>query len=560
MFKCIPARIVLAFLCATGLMELYMTRINLSIAVVEMVQVINSETVQNDTSRQPFCLQHQNTSFFYDLNVNNETSEEENEVKRNATIKLSTTQRGYILSSFFYAYGISAILGGRLGEKYGTKKILGTAVLFDILGNLLIPVASKFSYILIIVIRCVMGFFQGMCYPSMYALLSTWIPKSESSRFIGSVLLANNFGSIFTLQVGGIIVSEFGYEMIFYASALMGLIWLLFWVLFMYDYPETHPRISEKERIYILENRAKSENGKKKTPWLKLFTSLRVLAICIAHAGSMFGLIFLVTQLPIYLSSVIGINIKANGFLSSLPFLARYLGSNLNSWLINFLMKKSKWTLKTWYRVCTFIGHWCTGFCILLVGYVGCNSTAVLLLFSLAMFLNGTTCSGYLCNHFQIAPDFAGTVSGMTNTLAFCYTTFGPIIVGALTPEETLGEWINVYWFIFASYFICGLFFMIFLSTELQPWNEITEKPLQEDARDIQELESLQKVCESNGLSTELQPWNEITEKPLQEDARDIQELESLQKVCESNGLSTELQPLQKDEKDIHEEKILQKV
>ncbi|RXG52258.1 putative inorganic phosphate cotransporter [Armadillidium vulgare] len=270
----------------------------------------------------------------------------------------------------------------------------------------------------------------------MYALLSTWIPKSESSRFIGSVLLANNFGSIFTLQVGGIIVSEFGYEMIFYASALMGLIWLLFWVLFMYDYPETHPRISEKERIYILENRAKSENGKKNIPWLKLFTSLRVWAICIAHAGSMFGLIFLVTQLPIYLSSVIGINIKANGFLSSLPFLARYFGSNFNSWLINFLMKKSKWTLKTWYR--------------------------------------------------------------------------------------TLGEWINVYWFIFASYFICGLFFMIFLSTELQPWNEITEKPLQEDVRDIQELESLQKVCESNGLSTELQP--------LQEDKKDIHEEKNLQK------------------------------
>ncbi|KAB7496000.1 hypothetical protein Anas_06761 [Armadillidium nasatum] len=57
----------------------------------------------------------------------------------------------------------------------------------------------------------------------------------------------------------------------------------------------------------------------------------------------------------------------------------------------------------------------------------------------------------------------------------------------------SMSEWIIVYWFIFGSYLVCGLFYMLCLSTELQPWNEITEKPLQEDVKDIQEIESLQK-------------------------------------------------------------------
>lgn len=58
-------------------------------------------------------------------------------------------------------------------------------------------------------------------------------------------------------------------------------------------------------------------------------------------------------------------------------------------------------------------GHWCCGLSILLVGFIGCNPTAVLILFSLAMFLNGTTCPGYLCNYFQIAPNHAGKISKM---------------------------------------------------------------------------------------------------------------------------------------------------
>lgn len=39
---------------------------------------------------------------------------------------------------------------------------------------------------------------------------------------------------------------------------------------------------------------------------------------------------------------------------------------------------------------------------------------------------------------------------------------------------------------------------MICLSTEQQPWNEAIEKPSQEDVKEVQEMESLQKVTESN--------------------------------------------------------------
>ncbi|KAB7496001.1 hypothetical protein Anas_06760, partial [Armadillidium nasatum] len=130
MLKCIPTRVVLGVLCATGLMELYMTRTNLSIAIVQMVQVVNSETTLKGPSRQPYCLQHQNVSFDSSLNATNEDA-------------------------------MTEILGGRLAEKYGTRIIFAMAISVDVLGNLLIPISSKSSYIFLIIIRFVMGFFQA---------------------------------------------------------------------------------------------------------------------------------------------------------------------------------------------------------------------------------------------------------------------------------------------------------------------------------------------------------------------------------------------------------------
>ncbi|KAB7501244.1 putative inorganic phosphate cotransporter [Armadillidium nasatum] len=92
--------------------------------------------------------------------------------------------------------------------------------------------------------------------------------------------------------------------------------------------------------------------------------SLHVWAIAIAHSGSTFGISFMITQLPLYLSSVIGLNIKSNGFLSSLPYLTRFIGSNIINWLTTYLERKTKWKKKTWFRICSFLNYWNVGMII----------------------------------------------------------------------------------------------------------------------------------------------------------------------------------------------------
>ncbi|KAB7495652.1 putative transporter [Armadillidium nasatum] len=136
-------------------MELYSTRTNFSIAIVAMVRIVSSSGTGNASDievKTPYCLRIQNNT------ETNDTAEEK--TKELPPIPMTTTQRGNVLSAFFYAYGFSGIIGGRLAELYGTKKVFGLGVMVDAIGNFLIPITAKTHYGLLFFLRFTIGFFQ----------------------------------------------------------------------------------------------------------------------------------------------------------------------------------------------------------------------------------------------------------------------------------------------------------------------------------------------------------------------------------------------------------------
>jgi ACS family sodium-dependent inorganic phosphate cotransporter-like MFS transporter 5 len=43
----------------------------------------------------------------------------------------------------------------------------------------------------------------------------------------------------------------FGWDTIFYTFGSAGCIWFVFWVFFVFDTPDDHPRISEVRSVYL---------------------------------------------------------------------------------------------------------------------------------------------------------------------------------------------------------------------------------------------------------------------------------------------------------------------
>ena len=65
------------------------------------------------------------------------------------------------------------------------------------------------------------------------------------------------FGTVVTLPVSGWLCdSDFlgGWPSVFYVFGSLGLLWSIAWFFLVFDHPDTHPRISPEEKIYILKN------------------------------------------------------------------------------------------------------------------------------------------------------------------------------------------------------------------------------------------------------------------------------------------------------------------
>jgi hypothetical protein len=60
------------------------------------------------------------------------------------------------------------------------------------------------------------------------------------------------FGTIITLGSGGVMMSRWGWESIFYFHGALTTLWFVFWMLFVSDTPSDHRLISEKEKAFIL--------------------------------------------------------------------------------------------------------------------------------------------------------------------------------------------------------------------------------------------------------------------------------------------------------------------
>lgn len=93
----------------------------------------------------------------------------------------------------------------------------------------------------------------------------------------------------------------------------------------------------------------------------------------------------------------------------------------------------------------TLIGCVIPGICFTILGYTGCNRTYAVTLLVIAVTSCGGMWTGFLSNHIDIAPNFAGTLMGMINTVATIPgMAVGPF-VGWITSDDKRVKacWVN---------------------------------------------------------------------------------------------------------------------
>ncbi|XP_076751180.1 major facilitator superfamily transporter 9 [Xylocopa sonorina] len=431
-------RYVVSVLAFFGFFTSYILRVNLSVAIVAMTAQVH-KIDENGT-------EYVEREFDWD----------------------SKTQ-GLVLSSFFYGYISTQLLGGWLAARIGGKRVFGLGIATTAFLTIITPPLARISVYILITLRIVEGICEGVTYPCIHAIWAQWSPPLERSKLATLAFSGSFFGTVFAMPVAGLMAENLGWPSVFYVFGTAGLVWFFFWWITVKDKPEDDASISEAELAYI-----KSSLGNKKAekivhPWKEMFTSPPVWAIVAAHFSENWGFYTMLTQLPTFMNDVLDFKLDKTGYLSALPYLAMTIVVQFSGHLADYLRTKKILTttqVRKLFNCGAFIFQTifmtCTGFILTPAGVVICITIAV--------GLGGFAWSGFGVNHLDIAPMHASVLMGMGNTVATLPGVVSPIITGYIVQNKNAAEWRIVFIIAGAVYLIGAVIYGIYASGEKQSW------------------------------------------------------------------------------------------
>ncbi|XP_041867886.1 sialin [Melanotaenia boesemani] len=459
--QCCSARLNLAMLMFLGFSVVYGLRVNLSIAMVAMVNSTDPEIVDNSSVAHacPLPARPENTS------------EALQQPEGTPQYPWDSETQGWLLGAFFFGYLCTQIPGGYLAGHYGGKIFLGLGVLGTAALTLLTPLAAKWGSYWLFALRALEGVGEGVTFPAMMAMWARWAPPLERSRLMTLSGSGANFGAFVALPLTGFICQKLGWPAVFYLCGGAGCFWAVLWFLLVSDDPRTHRRISEEERDYIVNSIGPQGTGHGwNVPLLPMLCSVPLWAIIITQMCSNWAFYTLLTSLPTYMSNILHFDLQSNGFLSAVPYLGSVAAALLSGVVADFLIERNVFSVTVVRKIFTLTGLLLQAVFLTAVSYAGCDHILTVTFLTLSSSLGGTSAPGVYINQIDIAPRYAGFLLGITNTFGTVPGVVAPIVTGYFTEDHTLAGWRKVFWVAAGINTGGALFYTIFGSGKVQPW------------------------------------------------------------------------------------------
>lgn len=216
-------------------------------------------------------------------------------------MKWTKTDSGIVLSSFFWGYTLTQVMGGYWSDKYGGQKVIllsaiGWSLITFWMPNIILlstHLSANIGYGFIVFVRILNGAMQGLHFPAMISLTSQNLCHAERSSFFSILTIGGAIGTIVTGSVGSLILDYFGWSIAFRILGLLGLCWTLFL--------RYHTMSSERLRVVTLDqpNRI-CVNSVEYVPWLQFFKRASFWACVLTHACEMNCFFVLLSWLPTY--------------------------------------------------------------------------------------------------------------------------------------------------------------------------------------------------------------------------------------------------------------------
>ncbi|WFL67537.1 MFS transporter [Pantoea sp. X85] len=261
---------------------------------------------------------------------------------------ITKAQMGYVFSAFAWLYTLCQIPGGWFLDRVGSRLTYFIAIFGWSVATLLQGFAT--GLLSLIGLRAITGIFEAPAFPTNNRLVTSWFPEQERASAVGFYTSGQFVGLAFLTPLLIWIQELLSWHWVFIITGGIGIIWSFIWIKF-YQAPSQSKGINKAELDYIREGGAmvdgdapsekKARTKLTAADW-KLVFHRKLCGVYLGQFAVTSTLWFFLTWFPNYLTQEKHIAALTAGFMTTVPFLAAFVGVILSGIVADRLVRNGR--------------------------------------------------------------------------------------------------------------------------------------------------------------------------------------------------------------------------
>jgi MFS family permease len=239
-------------------------------------------------------------------------------------LKLDPEQFGFLGSSFFLLYSISAIVVGFIVNRVATRWVL--LVLAVVWALAQFPMLGTISFATLLICRIILGAGEGPAAAVAVHAVYKWFPDEKRALPTAVLSQGSAFGVILAVPALNWVIVNHSWHYAFGALGVVGLMWVVAWLVWGKEGPlvQTTAMAAAEQRI----------------PYFQLLTSRTFIGCCAATFGAYWALSLGLTWFTPFIVKGLGFSQADAGWISILPWVFGAIVVILTGWISQAMMAR----------------------------------------------------------------------------------------------------------------------------------------------------------------------------------------------------------------------------
>jgi ACS family hexuronate transporter-like MFS transporter len=250
---------------------------------------------------------------------------------------------------FVFSYAFGQAIFGRIFDWIGTR--LGFVLSIGVWSLATIAHAFAKGIVSFSIFRSILGMSEAGNWPGAAKANAEWFPVNERALAQGIFNSGAAIGGIISIPLIGYLALFMSWQLIFVSVGVLGLLWLVPWLVIVKAPPKYHSWITDDERDYILSGQINEDlnadgnlDGGYNPPMAELLSRKQSWGVIIASAAIDPIWWLFIVWIPTYLFEVHGFDMKALVASGWVP----YVGAMVGAWFGGLLAQNridAGWTV-----------------------------------------------------------------------------------------------------------------------------------------------------------------------------------------------------------------------